>query len=76
MGNARTHKTNSIDYVSNQKEKNRSLPKQQTKAMNPSVSIERRTRSLAQEPPGPVEDAMDVAIGGEGKPWVERRKTA
>jgi hypothetical protein len=49
---------------------------QQSKAANHSVRIERRTHPVVREPLNPIEDAMDVAIGGEGKPWVERRKAA
>jgi hypothetical protein len=76
LGNARTQKTNSMNRVSIQKERNRSSRRQTTKATNSSVPIERRTQSVIQEPVDPSEQAMDIAIGGEGKPWVERRKTA
>ena len=76
LRNARTQKTNSMNHVSNQTEKNRSLRRQQAKATNSSVPIERRTQSVIQEPVDPSEQAMDIAIGGEGKPWVERRKAA
>jgi hypothetical protein len=75
-GNARSHQTNSMNYVSKQKERNRSFRKQHSNAANPSVQIERRTQSATREPVDPIEDAMDIAIGGEGKPWVERRKAA
>lgn len=76
LGNARTQKTNSMNHVSNQKERNRSSRRQTTKATNSSVPIERRTQWVIQEPVDPSEQAMDIAIGGEGKPWVERRKIA
>jgi hypothetical protein len=37
---------------------------------------ERRTHSDIREPVTSIEHAMDIAIGDEGKPWVERRKAA
>jgi hypothetical protein len=74
--NARNQKLNSMNYKSNSQRKNRSSQDRQSKAENRSVQIERRTHSLVGEPLDPIEDAMDVAIGGEGKPWVERRKAA
>lgn len=73
--NARNHKSNSTSYVSNQEKKKR-FSQEQNQTANPSVQIERRTHSLVQEPLDPIEDAMDVAIGGDGKPWVERRRRA
>jgi hypothetical protein len=76
LGNARTQKTNSMSHVSNQTEKNRSSRRPQAKAANSPMPMERRTHSEIREPVDTNERAMDIAIGGEGKPWVERRKTA
>lgn len=36
----------------------------------------RRTPSVLREPVTPVEHAMDIAIGAEGKPWEEEKETA
>jgi hypothetical protein len=69
-------RTGKLTTMSDQKRKNSSSPEQPSVAANLSVQIERRTHSIIREPVNSVEDAMDVAIGGEGKPWVERKRTA
>lgn len=55
-------------HVSNQKE--------QDHYANLSVQIERRTHSVIRAPVNSIERAMDIAIGAEGKPWVERNIAA
>ena len=70
-GNVHIHK-----YGSNPKEENHSSREQQSKTPNCSVQIEQRTHPAIREPVTSIEHAMDIAIGAEGKPWVERRKAA
>lgn len=65
-----------ISHVSNQKEKDHSSQEQQSQAANLSVQIEQRTHSVIREPVNSIEHAMDIAIGAEGKPWVERKIAA
>jgi hypothetical protein len=67
---------NSMNYVSNQKEQNYSSQEQQSKAAILSAQNERRSQSVVREPVNSVEHAMDIALGAEGKPWVERKRTA
>jgi hypothetical protein len=78
MWRDRTRKSNpqsqeSKQHESKQKEENRSPQEQPVKDAN---SWDRRTRSISPDPVDPAEEAMDVAIGDEGKPWVQRKRTA
>ena len=57
-----------IGHASNQREKDHSG--------NFSVQIERRTHSVIRAPVNSIEHAMDIAIGAEGKPWIERNIAA
>ena len=89
-GSTRIPKSNSVSHVSKQKEESRPSREQQSpeqrreqpreqqsKAAHVSKNVwDRRTRSISQEPVDPDEEAMDIAIGGEGKPWVQRKKVA
>lgn len=52
------------------REQHREQPSHATNAWD------RRTRSISPDPVDPAEEAMDIAIGGEGKPWVHRKRTA
>jgi hypothetical protein len=73
MMNTRTHKTYSKNDVNNSRKMNHSAREQQS--ASPAPAHERRTHTVIREPVDATERAMDIAIGGEGRPWVERRKT-
>jgi hypothetical protein len=60
--------------LNHQREKNHSSLKQQREDV--SVKSEQRIHSVIREPVNSVEQAMDLAIGGEGKLWVERKRRA
>ena len=79
----RIPKANSVPPPGKQKEQSRTSQEQhgeQGKAAHVPETTknvsERRTRSISQGPMDPTEEAMDIAVGGEGKPWVERKKGA
>ncbi len=73
---ARNHKSTLLSDVSNQKEANHSSQEKHSKDAKLSAQSERRTHPDIREPVTSIEHAMDIAIGDEGKPWIERRKAA
>lgn len=74
-GSARIHKSTLLSDARNKKV-NHSSREQHTQDQTLPVQIERRTHSDIRELVDSIEHAMDIAVGHEGKPWVERRRAA
>jgi hypothetical protein len=72
---ARIHKSTLLSDASN-KTVNHSSQEQHTQGANLPVQTERRTRADIREPVTSIEHAMDIALGDEGKPCIEKRRAA